>query len=254
MSPSPDDLVERTGGSSDEGGREGAARTPARVTARQVVDYLDRHPDFLARHPDLLERQKLPTRIAGDRIADLQTYLLDRLRGDISKLRNEQDELLANSRDNLSTQDRVHRAVLALLSAGSFEQLIEIVTTDLAVLLDVDVVTLCIESDNPPKDPVRYDGLLILPPGTIDEIMGPGNEILLRDDTHGETEVFGGAAGLVRSDALIRLIAREDAPLGVIAFGTRHPGFFNPGQGTELLSFLARIIEHCIRSWLTRAL
>jgi uncharacterized protein YigA (DUF484 family) len=250
MSPSPDDLAER----SDPAGGGAAARGPARISARQVIDYLDRHPEFLMRHPDLLERQKLPARIDGDRVADLQSYLLDRLRGDISKLRSEQDELLANSRDNLSTQDRVHRAVLALLSARSFEQLIEIVTTDLAVLLDVDVVTLCIESDTPPKDPVRYDGLLILPPGTIDEVIGIGNEILLRDDVEGEDAVFGGAAGLVRSDALIRLIAHEDAPAGLIAFGTRHPGFFNPGQGTELLSFLARIIEHCIRSWLTRSL
>jgi uncharacterized protein YigA (DUF484 family) len=252
MSPGPEDLAERA--DSAEGGREPGARAPVRVSARQVIDYLDRHPEFLMRHPDLLERQKLPSRINSDRIADLQSFLVERLRGDISKLRNEQDELLANSRDNLSTQDRVHRAALALLAANSFEQLIEIVTTDLAVLLDVDVVTLCIESDNPPKDPVRYDGLLILRPGTIDEVIGEGTEVLLRDDTQGEPAIFGGAAGLVRSDALIRLIAHEDAPPGLIAFGTRHPGFFNPGQGTELLNFLARIIEHCIRSWLTRAL
>jgi len=252
MSPSPDDIADRA----EETGRgsAGASRAAPRVTARQVIDYLDRHPEFLIRHPDLLERQKLPSRINGDRVADLQSYLLDRLRGDISKLRSEQDELLANSRDNLSTQDRVHRAALALLSARSFEQLIEIVTTDLAVLLDVDVVTLCIESDAPPKDPVRYDGLLILPVGTIDEALGPGVEILLRDDIDGDPVIFGGAAGLVRSDALIRLVAHEDAPMGLISFGTRHPGFFNPSQGTELLSFLARILEHCIRGWLTRAL
>ena len=35
-----------------------------------------------------------------------------------------------------------------------------------------------------------------------------------------------------------------------IAFGTRHPGYFDPGQGTDLLHFLARIVEHCIRAWL----
>ena len=37
---------------------------------------------------------------------------------------------------------------------------------------------------------------------------------------------------------------------GLIAFGTRHPGFFNGNQGPELLTFLARVLEHCIRGWL----
>ncbi len=37
---------------------------------------------------------------------------------------------------------------------------------------------------------------------------------------------------------------------GLIAFGTRHPGYFHAGQGTELMSFLGRIIEFGVRSWL----
>jgi len=254
MSQFPDDITDRKSDGGHIERTETGASKPGRITARQVIDYLDRHPEFLTRHADVLERQQLPSRINGDRVTDLQTFLLDRLRGDISKLRTEQDELLANSRDNLSTQDRVHRAVLALLGASSFEHLIEIVTTDLAVLLDVDVVTICIETDTPPKEPVRYDGLYLLAPGTIDHTLGDSNDILLRDDVRGEPEIFGGAAGLVRSDALIRLLPHEGAPVGLIAFGTRHPGFFNPGQGTELLGFLARIIEHCIRSWLTRSI
>ena len=56
--------------------------------------------------------------------------------------------MVANSRDNLSTQDRIHKAVLALLEAETFEHLIEIVTTDLAVLLSVDVAALCVEASD----------------------------------------------------------------------------------------------------------
>ena len=51
-------------------------------------------------------------------------------------------------------------------------------------------------------------------------------------------------------DALLRVSASNSMPPGLLAFGTRHPGYFNPGQGTELLAFLARILEHCIRTWL----
>ena len=60
----------------------------------------------------------------------------------------------------------------------------------------------------------------------------------------------GAAAGLVRSDALIRLDIAEAAPPTLIAFGSRQPDHFHPGQGTELLNFLARVLEITIRAWL----
>lgn len=221
-----------------------------RVTAAQVADYLRRHPDFLMQHPELLDYQLPPARCNGDRLVDLQQFMVLRLRRDLARLRADQDDLLANSRDNLSTQERVHKSALSLLAARSFEHLIETVTTDLAVLLDVDVVTLCIEATEQSPHRARIDGLQILEPGTVDAILGQGREVLLRDDVRGDPLIFGGGAGLVRSDALLRLSVSTHTPAGLLAFGTRHPGYFNPGQGTELLGFLARVLEYCIRTWL----
>jgi len=84
----------------------------------------------------------------------------------------------------------------------------------------------------------------------VNGVLGPGRDALLRDDVEGDAAIFGSAAGLVRSDALLRLSIGPQTPLGLLAFGTRHPGYFNPGQGTELLAFLARIFEHSVRAWL----
>jgi uncharacterized protein YigA (DUF484 family) len=228
---------------------EDALASAPRVTAAQVVDYLKRHPTFLQRHPELLDSQVPPARSHGDGVVDLQQFMVERLRRDLTRLRGLQDELVANSRDNLSTQDRIHRAILALLDAESFEHLIEIVTTDLAVLLDVDVAALCVEAASG-SSPRSVEGVQVLPSGCVEKLLGPGQETLLRDDTDGDETIFGPAAGLVRSDALIRLTVGRTAPPALLVFGTRHPGYFNPGQGTELLSFLARVIEHCLRLWL----
>jgi len=228
-----------------------AERVKARVTAGQVADYLRRHPDFLARHPDILDIQVAPARRKGDGVIDLQQFMVERLRRDIARLRADQDDILANTRDNLSTQDRIHKAALALLSAESFEHFIEIVTTDLAVLLDVDTVSLCVEAVDDRAPQTRIEGVQVLPPGTVDGLIGVDKMVQLRDDTTGDATVFAAGAGLVRSDALLRLNVSERTPPGLIAFGTRHPGYFNPGQGTELLNFLARILEHCIRVWLS---
>ena len=226
------------------------AKRSSEPTAQQVASYLRRHPDFLFRHPEVLEGLKPPIRANGDGVVDLQQFMVERLRGEIQRLRSDQDDLVTTSRDNLSTQARVHAAVLALLAAPSFEHLIEVVTTDFAVLLDVDVATLCIEGDDGPLLRLGMGGVHLLEPGTVDRVLGTGREVLLRADCEPEAEIFGGASTLVRSDALVRFKVASAAPAGLIAFGTRHPGYFHGGQGTELLTFLARVLEHCICGWL----
>jgi uncharacterized protein len=240
---------EDAAGKASSGGERATARR-TRLSAAEVVDYLRQHADFLARHPEALDGQRLPEKAATDGIVDLQQFMLERLRRDVTRLRTEQDELLANSRDNLSTQARVHEAVLALLSAKSLTELVEMVTTDLAVLLDVDVVTLCLERNSTLELQSRIAGVQLVEPGLIDQVLGSGHDVILRDEVEGDPRLFGAGAGLVRSDALLRLNFDASAPAGLIAFGTRHPGYFDSGQGTELLGFLARILEYCVRSWL----
>jgi len=231
----------------------GAAGTPGEeVEAKpaEVLRFLRRNPDFLFRNPEILEELKAPFRSAGSGVIDLQHFMVERLRGDMARLRADQDDLVSTSRDNLSNQSRIHKAVLALLGAPTFEQLIEVVTIDFAMLLDVDVACLCIETQGEPNRRIMAGGVHLIEPGTVDALFGRTRDVMLRTDVTGDPEIFAGAAGLVRSDALVRLAVSKATPPGLIAFGTRHPGYFHPGQGTELLTFLARVLEHCIREWL----
>jgi uncharacterized protein YigA (DUF484 family) len=233
-----------------ERGEETQKKMPALPSAAQVIAYLRRHPDFLFRHPELLDMQSSPARHTESQVVDLQHFMVERLRQDVTKLRASQDEIIANSRDNLGTQERIHKAVLAMLEAETFEEFIDIITGDLVLLLEVDVVCLCIERTDGYNRRPKLDGLELLEQGAVDRIIGKGRQVMLRDEAVGDPEVFGGAAELVRSDALVRLKPSKAAPNALLAFGTRHPGYFHPGQGTELLSFLGRIIEFGIRSWL----
>ena len=90
----------------------------------------------------------------------------------------------------------------------------------------------------------------VLPSGSSTGCWAQGHECCCATISRAIETIFGPAAGLVRSDALIRLTVGRSAPPALLAFGTRHPGYFHAGQGTELLSFLARVIEHCLRLWL----
>src|SRR3954464_12498025 len=112
------------------------------LIAEDVAHFLRDHPDFLARNPDLLRLLTAPQLDRGAGVVDLQYHLLEKLRTQLGGMHDQQRELIATTRANLNNQNRVHAAVLFLLDAKSFEHLIQTITTDLAVLLDLDVACL----------------------------------------------------------------------------------------------------------------
>jgi hypothetical protein len=173
----------------------------------------------------------------------------------IRRLRREKDdatdvaqELIDTSRDNLTSTTRIHDSVLALLGADSFERLIEAVQTDLPMILDMDAVVLCVESERAEDFPVR--AVTLVPPGFVARQIGEGKTLSLREDVSGDPEIFAGAAPLIRSDALVRLQISDMSPPALIAFGSREAGKFHPGQATELIGFLAQVLSQLIRIWL----
>ena len=106
-------------------GRVLAEAEPQEIGGREVVAYLRRHPDFLDRHPEALRLLRAPSRELGEQVQDFQHFLIERLRSDMARVSVEHRTLIAASRGNLATQGRVHKAVLAILAASSFEQLLQ---------------------------------------------------------------------------------------------------------------------------------
>ncbi len=230
---------------------EKATRAEQELTAEDVVAWLAAHPDFLVRRPDLVALIAPPERELGDQVADFQQALIRRLKRTVDEQQALSRELIDTSRDNLSITSQVHEAIIRLLEANSFEQMIQIVTTDFAVVLDVDVVTLCIETREQDGFTLRMRGVHLVSPGTVDSLFrGHSASVRLRAQVSGDPEIYGGAAPLVQSDALVKLSISPATPPAVLAFASRHADRYHPGQATELLSFTGRVVERIVRLWL----
>jgi len=230
--------------------RDETAPAAETATDEQVAAYLRDNPDFFSGREPLLASLTPPRRWTGDGVVDLQKTMLDRLRDEMEELRNGAVMLIENSRSNLSTQTQVHAAVLALIKADSLEAVTHAVTEDLPMLLDVDVAGLAFESV-PGRVPVpSVLGARTLNPGTVDRMLGADKNVLLTQDMRDDGTLFGEGAGLVRSSAVVRLRREKPVGNGLLALGSRGDEAFHPGQGTELLSFLARVTETCVNRWL----
>ncbi len=219
------------------------------LDADDITQWLKSHPEFLTKNPDALQYLVLPKQQNGKGIADFQTYMIERLKADKTEAIETAKEIVETARHNMNNQGRIHRAVLRLLEATNFEEFIESITSDLTTFLDVDITSLVIESDGQKIPHVTLPGIRIVPSGTLDKWMN-GRTILHQSDISGIESVYGSGAQLVRSQVLIRVDVSQNTPPAILAFGSRDPMMFQVNQGTEQVSFLAGVVERCIRSWL----
>jgi uncharacterized protein YigA (DUF484 family) len=214
------------------------------MTSQSVAAYLIRHPDFLTDHPELMKALTPPSRWNGDAVVDLQSYMVDMLKTELEGLRNCAQEVIETSRSNMTNQTRTHAAVLALIAASDLERLMRIITDDLPVLLDVDVAVVGLEGflmTNGGDAEIRK-----LAAGDVDRLMKSNQEAVLFSSITDDGSIFAHAGSLVRSAALARLQLEPLQVEGFLALGSRNEAAFRGGQGTELLRFLARVIERCL--------
>ncbi len=199
-----------------------------------------------------------PARDLGGGVIDFQQFMVKNLQSTSRDLQSKYDLLVEYCRDNLSSQQQVHEAALKLVRAKSIEQLLEIIALDLVSLFGVDVVRLAMESDiqvDTSYGESDFSGIVFIAPGTCDAALGKGKRVkLVADCTKqapiGFDEIFAECDTMIESCALLRLDMESIDRQVMLAFGVRHKERFHPGQGIELLNFLAQVVAHQLDRYL----
>lgn len=227
-----------------------AKSKPSSISESDVRAFLKAHPEFLRDNPDIMALLTPPQRELGGGVLDFQHFMVKNLQKDSKDLQGKYDMLVDFCRENMSVQSQVHHAVLRLIGTRNLEQLLEVVALDLVNLFDVDVVRLAMESDiiyETAYGEENFSGIVFIDPGTVDAAVGVKKKVLLIEDTEvkrpaGFDQIFADCDEMIASCALLRLeLAALDKNI-ILAFGVRHKDRFHPGQGIELLNFLAQIV------------
>ena len=212
---------------------------PETPTAETVSAWLRRHPEFLKENPEVLTFLTPPEFKRGERILDMQHFMLERMRDDLTNLRRHEKQLLSAVEGNAAGQSKVHQAVIAVVGAEDIQALNAVIRTKLPAMLDIEAVAMCIEDTGA----LALAGATAIGDGGIANLMGPKRRVLLQGRTSGETFVFGDAAERVKSVAYLRLRAGKNAPDMLLALGSGREDGFDKDQATDLISFLADVLE-----------
>ncbi len=216
----------------------------------EVRDYLILNPDFFDVNKDLLTILKPSRSKRHDDVVDFHAVLLHRLQSEVAALSDMQGNMIIASRSNMTTQARIHAAVLCLLEAENYGHLCHIVCNDWVDILQVDSVIICFEQAADKAMPENIN-IRLLDRGVLNGFMGHETAAILRGNVKAAEEIYGPATPLIRAEALIRIEESDCNPQGVLAFGSRDEDFFTPGQGTELLRFLAAAFQGQLKNLLS---
>jgi uncharacterized protein YigA (DUF484 family) len=217
-------------------------------------------PDVILEDKDLMNALIAASeRAMGGNIVDLRGIAMERLEARLDRLEDTHRSVIAAAYENLAGTNQVHRAILRMLDPIDFEHFLKDLGGDVADALRVDCMRLVLESFQSDTDSVVQkmgDVLCVAEPGFIASYLGghpdrPSRTVTLRQMSAGNEDIYGEAAGWVRSEACLRLDFGVGRLPGMLVMGAEDPHQFTPQQGTDLLTFFGGIFERSMRRWLS---
>ena len=206
----------------------------------------------------VLDDDHVMQRLVGERkedrqVVDLRDRLVERLEQRLEKMSTQQRSIIAAAYENVAGTNQVHRAVLALLEPSELPAFLMRLTVDVPAMLGLEEARLCLETDVTETGPAEGFGehlhgrVMAMPEGMVDGYLaldGSPSEMIMLREAGAEAELIFGEANPVQSEALMRLdIAGAPA---MLAFGSSDPKKFDPAHGTDLLTFLAGVVERLL--------
>ncbi len=220
------------------------SREPAAAAAEAVKAYIRKNRARLAADGEFLSLL-LPDRFTDAAVSDLQHYAIEKLRTENQALRAERDALTASADRGRRLSDGVRKAVLDLLDARSFAEVIAVATAA-APAFGADRAVFCIEAADGIPAATSSDGVRLIVPGTVAAVVGPdGMGAILS----GGGELLFGRTGF-RAIAAFRLRIGLETPPALYVLGSLAEGRFDGHDSEAGLGYFARALERAIRAWL----
>ena len=191
----------------------------------------------------------------GSNIVDLRGIAMERLEARFDRLEDTHRNVIAAAYDNLAGTNQVHRAILRMMDATTFDQFLTDLTGEVADILRVDAIRLVLESSDGDALSNMAPTVAIMPEDYIEGYITlgrnmPARQITLRKFHKVGNSLYGERAAYIKSEACLRLDLGENRLPGMLVMGSEDPKQFSQQQGTDLLTFFAGVFERVMRRWL----
>jgi uncharacterized protein YigA (DUF484 family) len=204
-----------------------------------VRRFLSDNPEFLKGDAGLLA--ELGLTVAGGNVIEFAP--MARVHAAHQREAEMRQLLEETARANFTAQAQTHGAVVDLLDARNHADLARRLDELARTRFGLAAGVIALEVEGLP--PAGWTGLV---EGQVDLILD-GPQRLARMGFAPTALGLFGAEAEIRSMAMVRMAIWEPARQGLLAFGSQDPEGFTPDMGSELVAFLARVVERTAERW-----
>ena len=206
-----------------------------------VSDFLRENAGLIRDDAELLS--DLGLWIKADNIVEFGPAALVRLSAAKTREKVARTRIEATARANFAAQAQTHATVVDLLESRNHADLARRVDETARLRFGMAAGVIAIE--RPGGVPA---GWRALPEEGADGLLG-ATGLARMGEPRAAQPLFDERADQVASVALVRLAIWAPARQGVLAFGSPDPQGFTKDMGSELVAFLARVVERTAERW-----
>ena len=196
----------------------------------------------------------------GSKIVDLRSVAMQKMDGELKKLKRSNQQVIATAYENLVGMKQVHQVVLKSLEQNNFDEFITNLETEACNILRVDCIKIGLETHSSLQNNEKYDSKLsklldLYPVNFVDTYISQGennntDDVILRPTPKGSEQLYGKVSKNLKSEGCIKLRIGNKKIIGILALASKEREKFTAQQGVELLKFMGSVFERRISHWL----
>jgi len=223
--------------------------------------------EILAKAPEILNDETLLRALIGasdknlgSKIVDLRSVAIQKMDGELKKLKRSNQQVIATAYENLVGMKQVHQVVLKSLEQNNFNEFIANLNTEACGVLRVDCIKIGLETHSSLQNTEKYDPKLsefldLYPVNFVDTYISQGenngsDDVVLRPTPKGSEQLYGKLSKNLKSEGCIKLKIGNKQIIGILALASKQREKFTAQQGVELLKFMGSVFERRISHWL----
>ena len=213
----------------------------SRLEPAAVRRFLSDNPDFLREDDGLLG--ELGLKVAAGNVVDFGPAVMARVHAAHQREATQRQQVEETARANFSAQAQTHGAVVDLLDSRNHSDLARRVDDLAQNRFGLAAGVIALEADRPPA------GWRMLVEGQVDMILGGQQRLARMGFAPTALGLFGERGEAIKSMAMVRMALWEPSRQALLAFGSADEAGFTEDMGTELVAFLARVVERTAERW-----
>ena len=213
----------------------------SRLEPAAVRRFLSDNPDFLREDDGLLG--ELGLKVAAGNVVDFGPAVMARVHAAHQREATQRQQVEEPARANFSAQAQTHGAVVDLLDSRNHSDLARRVDELAQNRFGLAAGVIALEADQPPG------GWRMLVEGQVDMILGGQQRLARMGFAPTALGLFGERGEAIKSMAMVRMALWEPSRQALLAFGSSDELGFTEDMGTELVAFLARVVERTAERW-----